>query len=41
MTNSSPKVALDAQEACKIVDIGFEYVTGEYNDGEKIFRKHK
>jgi hypothetical protein len=35
------KIALTAEEACKLVDIGFEYVTGEYNDGGKIFRKRK
>jgi hypothetical protein len=25
-------VAHNAQEACRLVDTGFEYVTGEYND---------
>lgn len=35
------KVAHDAEEACKLVDVGFEFVTGEYNDGGKIFRKRK
>jgi integrase len=35
------KVALNVEEACKLIDVGFEYVTGEYNDGGKIFRKRK
>jgi len=35
------KVARNAKEACVFVDAGFEYVTGEYNDGGKIFRKPK
>jgi len=34
-------VAKNTQEACKIVKVGFEYVTGEYEDGGKIFRKRK
>ena len=35
------KVAHDVKEACELVDVGFEFVTGEYNDGGKIFRKPK
>jgi integrase len=35
------KVAANTQEACKLAEVGFEYVTGEYNDGGKIFRKRK
>jgi len=35
------KVATDIKEACALVEVGFEYVTGEYNDGGKIFRKRK
>jgi hypothetical protein len=35
------KVALNVEEACKLIDVGFEYVTGEYSDGGKIFRKRK
>ncbi len=35
------KVAKDAREACALVDAGFEYVTGEYCDGGKTFRKPK
>jgi integrase len=35
------KVAKNAEEACKLVQVGFEYVTGEYSDGGKIFRKRK
>jgi len=32
-------VADNVEKACKLVEAGFEYVTGEYNDGGKIFRK--
>jgi hypothetical protein len=35
------KVALNVEQACKLVDVGFEYVTGEYDDGGKIFIKRK
>lgn len=35
------KVARTAEEACQLIEVGFEYVTGEYNDGGKIFRKRK
>jgi len=35
------KVAKNVKEVCTLVDAGFEYVTGEYNDGGKIFRKPK
>lgn len=35
------KVAANVEEACKLVEVGFEYVTGEYDDGGKIFRKRK
>jgi hypothetical protein len=31
----------NTQEACKLAGVSFEYVTGEYNDGGKIFRKRK
>jgi hypothetical protein len=31
----------NTQEACKLAEAGFEYVTGEYTDGGKIFRKRK
>lgn len=34
-------VAKDTEEACKLVKVGFEYVTGEYRDGGMIFRKRK
>jgi len=33
------RVAQNTAEACTLVDAGFEYVTGEYDDGGKIFRK--
>jgi hypothetical protein len=35
------KIALNAEEACKLIEVGFEYVTGEYSSGGKIFRKRK
>jgi len=35
------KIATNVQEACKLTEVGFEYVTSEYNDGGKIFRKRK
>jgi len=35
------KVATNVEEACKLVEVGFEYVTGDYVDGGKIFRKRK
>ena len=35
------RIAHKAEEACKLIEAGFEYVTGEYGDGGKIFRKRK
>jgi integrase len=35
------KVADNVEEAIKLVEVGFEYVTGDYGDGGKIFRKRK
>ena len=35
------RIAHDVGEAATLTESGFEYVTGEYNDGGKIFRKHK
>ena len=35
------KVAANVEGACKLVEVGFEYVTGDYVDGGKIFRKRK
>ena len=35
------KVAKNVEEAVKLIEVGFEYVTGDYNDGGKIFRKRK
>jgi integrase len=34
-------VAKSTEEAIKLVEAGFDYVTGEYNDGGKLFRKRK
>jgi len=34
-------VAKNVEEASKLVKVGFEYVTGEYDDSGKIFRKRK
>jgi len=35
------RVASNIKEACSLIESGFEYVTGEYSDGGKIFRKRK
>ena len=35
------RIALNAEQACSLIEVGFEYITGEYNDGGKIFRKRK
>jgi hypothetical protein len=35
------KIAHNVEESCKLIDVGFEFVTGEYSDGGKIFRKRK
>jgi integrase len=35
------RVATDVKGACALTGAGFEYVTGEYNDGGKIFKKRK
>jgi hypothetical protein len=35
------RIAHNAEEVCKLIEVGFEYVTGEYGDGGKIFRKRK
>jgi len=35
------RVAHNVGETIALVEVGFEYVTGEYNDGGKIFRKRK
>ncbi len=35
------RIAHNAEEACKLIEVGFDYVTGEYDDGGKIFRKRK
>jgi len=35
------RVASNVGEACQLVEAGFEYVTGDYHDGGKIFRKRK
>jgi len=35
------KVASNTEEACKLIEVGFEYGTGAYNDGGKIFRIRK
>ena len=33
------EIVQDIKEAKKLSEQGFEYVTGEYNDGGKLFRK--
>jgi len=35
------RVANNVGEAAKLVENGFEYFTGEYEDGGKIFKKLK
>jgi integrase len=35
------KVANNVKEAMELVEVGFDYVTGDYEDGGKIFRKRK
>ena len=35
------KVATDTKEACELIEDGFTFVTGEYSDGGKIFKKPK
>jgi hypothetical protein len=35
------KVAHNVEESCSLIESNFEYITGEYNDGGKIFRKRK
>ena len=35
------RIANNTADACKLVEVGFEYVTGEFSDGGKIFRKRK
>ena len=35
------RIANNAGEASALIEAGFEYVTGEYNDGGKLFRKRK
>jgi hypothetical protein len=35
------KVANNTEQACNLIEVGFDYVTGEYTDGGKIFRKRK
>jgi hypothetical protein len=35
------RIACNTEEACSFIEIGFEYVTGEYDNGGKIFRKRK
>lgn len=35
------RIAHDVGEAASLTEAGFEYTTGEYNDGGKIYRKRK
>jgi FAD synthase len=39
--NFITRVAHNTTEACDLIQVGFDYVTGEYDDGGKIFRKRK
>lgn len=35
------RVAINTGESCSLIEAGFEFVTGEYADGGKIFKKRK
>ena len=35
------RIASTVEEACGFIESGFEFVTGEYSDGGKIFKKRK
>jgi integrase len=35
------RVAHNTAECCELIDVGFEYQTGTFDDGGKIFRKRK
>jgi integrase len=35
------KVATTVKEAVALIEVGYDYVTGEYDDGGRIFRKRK
>ena len=35
------KVAANTKEACQLIEDGWKYETGEFNDGGKIFSKPK
>ena len=35
------KIAKNVEDATQLIEAGFEYVTGEYMDGGKLFRKRK
>ena len=37
--NYTCEIALNVFEAKQLAEQGFQYVTGEYNDGGKLFRK--
>ena len=39
--NFITRIAKNAEEACSFIEVGFDYITGEYDDGGKIFRKRK
>jgi len=35
------EIALNVQEAKKMIELGFKYETGEYDDGGKLFKKYR
>jgi hypothetical protein len=39
--NLLTKVAANTKDAFQLIEDGWEYFTGEYGDGGKIFRKPK
>jgi hypothetical protein len=38
---TTAKISVNIKEPCELVKSGSQYVTGDYNDGGKIFRKPK
>jgi integrase len=35
------RISHNPEEACSFIEVGFEYVSGAFNDGGQIFRKRK
>ena len=41
MEKNVSEIALNIQEAKKLIEQGFRYTTGEYSDGGKLFYKEE